>query len=223
MTQRILVSKPWGSEYLIYENSDVAVWMLSIGCDQSTSFHCHPNKKTGLIILDGHASIELGFLQTIQLTGPQKIMIRPGLFHSTKALSRDGIRLLELETPVDKEDLVRYSDGYGREGKPIEGDEALIDLEPESVIFPDPEVGVINSYSFGLSLVSVEKYETLENFEVKNDKSIFAVIDGGLSSEEGRFVLSAGDIVNASTLKKLIKVFEISEFISFLVIDKNAA
>ena len=32
-----------------------------------------------------------------------------------------------------------------------------------------------------------------------------------------------GDIVNASTLKKLIKVFEISEFISFLVIDKNEA
>ena len=54
------------------------------------------------------------------LKAPDKLMIRPGLFHSTKSLSKDSI-VLEIETPINKNDLVRYKDNYGRENKPYEG------------------------------------------------------------------------------------------------------
>ena len=47
-------------------------------------------------------------------------MIRPGLFHSTKALSKKDSIVLEIETPINKNDLVRYKDNYGRENKPYE-------------------------------------------------------------------------------------------------------
>ena len=221
MNERILVNKPWGSEYLIYENSKVAIWMLNIDFNHSTSFHCHPYKKTGLIILNGVASIELGFQETRKLTSPGKLMIRPGLFHSTKALSNGGIQLLELETPVDKEDLVRYSDGYGREDKPIEGNEAFVELKPDAMMFNEPEIGKQQHYEIGSSIVSLEKHKSLDELKFKNKDTIIAVIDGGLSTKDGRFVLSPGDIVNTPTIEKLADVFEVANYISYLVINKN--
>lgn len=221
MNEKILVNKPWGSEYLIYENNKVAVWMLNINFNHSTSFHCHPNKKTGLIALKGEASIELGFHETIRLSSPGKLMIRPGLFHSTKALSNGGIQLLELETPADKKDLVRYSDGYGREGKPIEGNEAFVELKADTIIFNEPEIGKQQHYEIGSSVVSIEKHNSLNELRFKNKETIIAVIDGGLSTKDGKFVLSPGDIVSTSTIEKLSYVFEVANYISYLVINKN--
>ena len=49
--------KPWGHEYLIYKNEDIAIWHLFINKWESTSLHCHPNKKTGLLVLRGGAKI----------------------------------------------------------------------------------------------------------------------------------------------------------------------
>ena len=81
--------------------------------------HCHPNKTTGLALIDGQA--EVSFLSdTYSLNPMNKIMIRKGLFHSTKAVDERGAWVFEIETPVDKYDLVRFKDGYGREGKPYE-------------------------------------------------------------------------------------------------------
>ena len=59
--QDLIVEKPWGYEYLAYENKDVALWALYISYDQETSLHCHPNKDTGLIVLDG--SVNVSFLK----------------------------------------------------------------------------------------------------------------------------------------------------------------
>lgn len=112
-----ITKKPWGKEYLLYENDDVAIWHLILDPWQSTSLHAHPNKKTGLVVLKGAA--EVSFLSSKQavLTG-QKVMIRQGVFHQTKCMTSCGLEMLEIETPVDKADLVRLEDGYGRAGKP---------------------------------------------------------------------------------------------------------
>ena len=55
--EKTVVSKPWGYEYLAYQNDKVALWFLYIGHNHQTSMHCHPNKTTGLILLDGEAQI----------------------------------------------------------------------------------------------------------------------------------------------------------------------
>ena len=76
---------------------------------------------TGLILLDGEA--ELSFLSESKVIhAVSKTMIRKGLFHQTKAISDGGISVFEIETPVDKHDLVRLEDKYGREGEPYEDD-----------------------------------------------------------------------------------------------------
>ena len=117
--EKTVVKKPWGYEYLVYQNKVVALWFLYIGYNQQTSMHCHPNKTTGLILLDGEA--ELSFLENIfKLKPVSKTMIRKGLFHSTRATSKNGACVFEIETPVDKHDLVRLEDKYGREGTSYE-------------------------------------------------------------------------------------------------------
>ena len=116
--------KPWGYEYTIYRNlNHLSVTLLKINHNKSTSLHCHPNKKTGFILISGRALIQLGLWKTTAeyYSAPSKLMIRTGLFHSTKAVSKNGVFALEFESPVDKNDLVRFMDHYGRETKPYEG------------------------------------------------------------------------------------------------------
>ena len=40
-----LVKKPWGEEYLIFQNNVVAIWLLKIKPNHHTSLHCHTEKK----------------------------------------------------------------------------------------------------------------------------------------------------------------------------------
>ena len=63
----VIVSKPWGYEYLVFETKEVALWLLYIKEGGKTSLHCHPNKTTGLILLDGKA--EVSFLNDTNKLG----------------------------------------------------------------------------------------------------------------------------------------------------------
>ena len=77
--EKTVVSKPWGYEYLAYQNDKVALWFLYIGHNHQTSMHCHPNKTTGLILLDGEAQISF-LWDKFDLKPVSKTMIRKGLF-----------------------------------------------------------------------------------------------------------------------------------------------
>ena len=82
--RNFLVKKPWGEEYIICKTKKAATWHLKINSRKKTSLHCHPNKKTGFILLDGKVEVMIGFYEKRILKAPDKLMIRPGLFHSTK-------------------------------------------------------------------------------------------------------------------------------------------
>ena len=73
------VNKPWGNEYLRDGCQWSATLCLQLDYDKKTSLHCHPNKKTGFLLLDGEVEIELGFYhktilksQTLSETGTIK-------------------------------------------------------------------------------------------------------------------------------------------------------
>ena len=55
---RVIVKKPWGYEYLVFENEFVAIWMLHIVRKRKTSMHSHPQKRTSLIVLAGNVGLE---------------------------------------------------------------------------------------------------------------------------------------------------------------------
>jgi len=94
---QVLIKKPWGYEYLLFKNKDVAIWILHIEHDFRTSLHCHPNKKTSLTVLEGE--VEFSTLH-------EKIRVKPG------DIDRQG------SVPFDAGGFAcrRYRDGNGNPG-----------------------------------------------------------------------------------------------------------
>lgn len=202
-----IVKKPWGYEYLIYENKDVALWFLHIKKNEQTSMHCHPNKTTGLALLDG--VVNVSFLSDVKrLEKFSKIMIRKGLFHSTCALSESGAYVLEIETPVDKHDLVRFKDSYGREGKPYEDVTFEYPKQEDCIWIEDPDTEQSNTYKVGNSTLEVKSILNSDFFHTLKDNENVMFLKGGLITEYGINVAGPGDIVVASVLKQLTTVFK---------------
>ena len=215
--EKTVVKKPWGYEYLVYQNDKVALWCLYIGSEQQTSMHCHPNKTTGLILLDGEA--ELSFLtNTVNVKPVTKVMIRKGLFHSTKAISENGACVFEIETPVDKHDLVRLDDKYGREGTPYEDSTFETPKAEDCLWINDSD----SDYNFSGCNLKVEVIDSVNKFNKKDDEENIIFLRGGIKTDNGNFVAQAGDVVSSIIIKKLIKLFTIvSDNTIIMTIKKN--
>lgn len=211
--RKVVVNKPWGFEYLVYESADVAVWLLFIGAGQQTSMHCHPQKTTGLVLLKGTA--ELSFLADSKfIVAPEKQMIRRGLFHATKAISPEGIFLFEVETPNDKEDLIRLTDRYGRASDGYENSEYEVPKSDECLWIFEPELCEIVSHSLEDFHFTVETTNTLDFLDRKNDLDIVMFLKGGIGKTiEGRRHLATipGDVGRVEIIKKVAFEMEFVE------------
>ena len=212
------VIKPWGSEYKIYSNSISSTKLLRIKSDKSTSLHCHPIKKTGFVLIKGEVEVDLGFYNTKKLSPISRLMIRPGLFHCTKNLNKDTATILEIETPIDKDDLVRFKDSYGRENQPYEDKKSMVELEKNDPVFDEPILNSVNEYCVEDVNIKINKTNDVSQLLKLDSKSIIAVLDGGFESNDNQLVLSPGDIVGLETIKKLAEVFKIQNYITYLTI-----
>lgn len=211
----VVVNKPWGYEYLVYQNDHVAVWYLYLKEGAATSLHCHPKKKTGIIVLKGEAQIS--FLQdSISMKPMSKLVIRPGLFHSTRAVSPGGIAMLELETPVDKENLVRFQDMYGREGKAYEGSDQMKTMPKDALHFKAPAEGKINEYSIHDLILSVEKIKDMSVLNKRSPDDTVAVLDGALMSKGGEIIVGPGDVGSITSLVRVAAAFPAPEGLTLL-------
>lgn len=209
-----VVLKPWGKEFLVYENKDVALWYLSISKNEMTSFHCHPLKKTGFLLLEGQIEIDLGFNEKKKLSAPDKLMIRPGLFHKTKAINGDA-KIIEIENPVDKGDLVRFSDSYGRKKKPYEGKNKMINT---STTEEDLQKYFKSNNNFKMNKLKMKIFNQKKVVFQKNLKNgIFTILQGGLFFKN-KCILGPGDIVRKNIFEKLSKVFKPKNKIKYLLI-----
>lgn len=193
----VKVSKPWGFEYLLYANDKIELWYLKLRNGCRTSMHCHPAKKTSLVVLDGLA--RLSFLNSHLLLSPfDKVTIRPGLFHSTACQSFE-LSLLEVETPPDKLDLVRMEDPYGRAGLPYEDCDKYSAALDEVRLAEHDRDYVLD----GCNLVVTRDFRP----ERAAESALLMVLSGGLVADNGKFVLSAGDVINLPTYRRLTAVF----------------
>ena len=218
MKKHIVVKKPWGEEYKFYKNKDLAAWLLKMNYKKKTSLHCHPKKKTGLIVLEGRVEVNVGFYEKLILKAPSKIMIRSGLFHATKSLSKNGSTLMELETPVNKNDLVRYKDNYGRVNKPYESGKNL--KKKTNLMHFENSKNINQKYKFKDCNVHIRKFNKSTEIKAKQKKTIVAVLEGGLIDNKKNYVLSKGDIVRMDTINKLKKNYKVNKKILLLFVDK---
>lgn len=174
-----IVNKPWGYEYLVYENEDVGLWFLYIAPGQNTSMHCHPKKTTGLVLLDGEA--EVSFLADKRhMKGLDKVMIRRGLYHSTKSICDKGAFVFEIETPKDKHDLVRLTDRYGRESQSYEDSTHEIPKLEDCLWISEPKLNESFLYEFANCKLKVETIDDIQVINNKEDDDLMMFLKGGL-------------------------------------------
>ncbi len=218
-----IVNKPWGYEYVVYRNANhLSVTLLSIDYEKTTSLHCHPNKKSGFILVGGKALFQLGLWKKRSEvhSSPSKRMIARGLFHSIKSLSKNGLLALEFETPVNKNDLVRFKDNYGRQQKSYEGKKFTKNIGSKFIKFKKPRLGKKQIYRINNVKISLEVHKNFKKL-LKNKKStIFAILDGAIIDRFGRSVLSYGDIIRTNDLKTLSEVFKIKKSLSVVKVLK---
>jgi rfaE bifunctional protein nucleotidyltransferase chain/domain len=111
--------KPWGHEFLIFQNNKIGIWYLKINKGHKTSLHCHFNKDTLLICLKGSAKIELINKNIINLNVLCTLLLPHYKFHALSSFS-DEVYLIEIEIYnnntffSDKDDLLRIDDMYKR-------------------------------------------------------------------------------------------------------------
>lgn len=194
-----IVPKPWGYEYCSYEDKNIGIWHLIIKPHELTSMHCHPNKKTGLMVLDGSA--KLSFLGDNNLLSKlDKRIIRQGVFHSTENIGNADLHLLEVESPNNKQDLLRLEDKYNRFGIPYEKERLSgtkdIDFEVSNVI---------DFHGSRLIMKTFKSHEDLMTIDVKK----IIIIDGSIHRDTIQ-VAGAGDILDISIFDLLVSKFDIA-------------
>jgi len=219
-----VVYKPWGYEYVIYNNTNrLAITFLKINSGHKTSLHCHPEKKTGFIILSGKAQVQIGiYKENNRNYGPlSRLVFRPGLFHSIKSKSKQGVCALEFETPFKKNDLVRFKDDYGRQAKLYEGKKFTKTIESNFIKFKKPKLGKKQKYNFNNLEILLEVRKNLKNLVRKDDMTTSAILDGKIVDNNGQNVISYGEIVKTSTLRILSDVFKIRKPLTILRVSKK--
>ena len=204
-----VVRKPWGYEFLIFENAQVAVWFLHIQKDHATSMHCHPHKRTALSVLSGKALCNT-FHQRNFLSAGDAINLDAGVFHATKAMSLEGLLLLEMESPNAKADLVRLEDSYGRqfngyEGLSMMGTDRLEDFRHFSFQAGDlPWMAPTNAFTYGecfsLGFEGFADPACFREAFIADEGAVYNVCVGELLDQEGRVVAGIGQAERGSVL-----------------------
>jgi rfaE bifunctional protein nucleotidyltransferase chain/domain len=187
--------KPWGKEYLAYQNKNIGIWILHVNMDQETSLHCHFKKDTILIPLTGCFKINL-FNDYRILNVFDSIFVPRNTFHGIHSYTNNGI-LMEIEVYTenieytDKNDLLRIKDIYNRDKDKYET--SVLERTPnenEIMKFINP-----NNYWLDKTNVSILKTNNLIDFKNKYDKII--LLEGCIYTDGKR--LTSGSFIDLNT------------------------
>lgn len=213
-----VVLKPWGYEFLVFENNETSVWLLYLKKGNSTSMHCHLKKKTSLIVLSGKAMSNT-FLSRNYLKGGDAVIIEKGVFHFTKVLTDDGLFLLEIENPPNKTDLIRLEDRYGRVTYGYEG---IAEMQTQNLenynyfYFEEPDSAKRDkkyTHTTDRFIVTFEVFknndEFFQHFNLK-ESGLYTVCRGKLLDNENNILLDTGNTQKIDVLST-IKGIQIAE------------
>jgi len=219
-----IVKKPWGYEYVIFNLLNrLAITYVHVDGKKSTSLHCHPKKKTGFIITKGTALVQIGIYKKNRkkFKSLSRLVFRPGLFHSLKAISKKGMGALEFETPYKKDDLIRFKDRYGRKNKNYEGIKFTSSIKPNLIKFKKPQKNKKNVYQLDDVEITLERTKNFKNLSAKDTNSSTAILEGKILDKKNQEVISYGEIVKSSTLKILSKKYIVKKPLLILSVKKK--
>jgi len=217
--------KPWGKEYLAYQNKYIGIWILHVNCDEETSLHCHFKKDTILIPLSGCFKINLYDDYRI-LNVFEPLYVPRSTFHGIHSYVNNGILMeIELYTEnieyTDKNDLLRIKDIYKRDKDKYET--SVLERTPdENEIM---KFTPLNNYCLDKTNISIFKTNTIIGLKHNYDKII--LLEGSLYTDGKR--LTAGSFIDfnndISLLSDYIEVLCISnidyKYLNKIIYSKN--
>lgn len=208
----ITVNKPWGEEYLLFENEDTAIWILTINPENGTSCHAHPNKTTSLIILEGQAECHT-LMDRYNLHALEAIILGKKVFHQTRNSSSESLYVMEIESPVNKHDLIRYKDAYGRQGKAYESKNRF-QASPGSYLSSGLKV-------IGSTDIIIEFAVNMNSFFQKVSplhNAVITILNRNIWSNDGEKLIEVG---NSFKLEDIEKNFLINDNFYYVIIHKK--
>lgn len=221
--RNIVVKKPWGYEYLLFENDFVAIWILHIKNGASTSVHCHPNKKTSLIVLSGKvlSSTLSGWFDLNTMDG---LILENGVFHTSKAVSND-VFIMEIETPPNKKDLVRLKDSYGRENEGYEGKNKMTDKidKYKHIYFNDDDIIKSEKKSIRNAILQMSYCgSNILNQEINcvDNKIVYVFLEDKILDVDLKKVFGVGDIFTSEQVDKYEKIKMFNRSLLFSIRQK---
>jgi len=115
-TEVTIVDKPWGREVVYACSEHYLGKVIEIHDGHRLSLQSHVEKDETIYVLEGRLLLAVGAspgnVSTRELHPGQAYRIRPGVVHRFAAVHGPA-RLIEVSTP-HPDDVVRYSDDYGR-------------------------------------------------------------------------------------------------------------
>ena len=198
--------KPWGKEYLAYQNKEIGIWILHVNKNHETSLHCHFKKDTILIPISGCFKINL-HNKFIILNLLDNIYVPRNTFHGIHSYSDDAI-LMEIEiytehiSYTDKNDLLRIKDIYNRDKTHYET--SVVERMPEKdeiMCFESP-----NQYCINNTEVKILDITSLKKLNQEYDKIM--LLEGSIYSNNSK--ITSGSFIdlncNYSFLTDHVKV-----------------
>ena len=211
---KVSVRKPWGSEYLLYDDLKSSAWILHLNKDAMTSMHCHVYKKTALIVLSGEvvcSTLNEGFL----LKNGDGLVLDRKVFHSTQVVGNGPAILLEVEFPSKKADVVRLADAYGREcsGYEAPSETNYESRDSNSKYFRCDELN--SEKKVGNMFLSFMHLTDGTVINPSKEEDILVLFEGEAKDEINRQVFKSGDIMVRTdrvlfTISKRSKILKIS-------------
>jgi mannose-6-phosphate isomerase-like protein (cupin superfamily) len=215
------VIKPWGHEYRLNLSENLCITYLIINSGSRTSLHCHPEKLTSLVCINGEGRIN--FLNnSINFGKMNSFIVRTGLFHQIENISNEKLLVLEFENPNDKDDLIRFSDDFGRQHQPYENEKQISDTNQGMEIDFLKSFGKLNEWVYEKLTFRKLGVQDLHSSNL-SETSIFSVMRGRIfEGKSGKTILRPGDSINGLTLNKILDSFQHSLDLEVLnIIDKE--
>jgi len=212
--KNIVVKKPWGYEYLFFTSPELSIWILKILKNQKTSMHCHKSKKTSLILLEGEANVYT-LNDTLKLKSGNIVTIDQGAFHRTSSEYDQDILVMEIETPTNKNDIIRLKDEYNRSNSGYESKKFFSEIEEKKLYlnYDDAKKNPIILGNYQISIID-NKSNDINQIQFKN--LLFPIKTRGEDDSEKN---QLGEIFNQNLLKNKNNLF--LKFQEFLVIKQK--
>ena len=129
------VFRPWGSYDSIDDGERFQVKRLMVQPGGVLSLQMHHHRAEHWVVVSGTASITRGD-ETFLLEENQSTYIPIGVRHRIENPGRIPLHIIEVQSGsyLGEDDIVRFEDRYGRQGRPAEQQDAVIHADRTAII-----------------------------------------------------------------------------------------